>query len=356
MKTKFIISTIVVTALMLTVTLQAQVFPTTRWQRANPAEHGFDVERLEQARRFIIDSMHTTGVVVVVGGEVIFQYGEVERPAVIASVRKSLLSMLMGRYVEDGTIDLSLTMADLGIDDVDGLLPIEKQATIHHLITSRSGVFHNASNAGDDYASRPARGSKQPGEFFLYNNWDFNAAGAIFEQLVGRDIYEVFQDDLAIPIGMQDWDLSIQRKTGDLTRSRFPAYHFRLSTRDKARLGLLMLRNGMWEDQRLISESWIERSTAVFTPRAELNPVARQRRPYGNAYMWWVFDVEHPTLANHAAAFEGAYTGTGYMGQFITVIPALDMVVAHTTDRIYGRRIIREQYHTLLKMLVDAKK
>ena len=48
--------------------------------------------------------------------------------------------------------DLGATMEDLGVNDVGGLLPVERQATVEHLITARSGVYHLASNAGDDEA------------------------------------------------------------------------------------------------------------------------------------------------------------------------------------------------------------
>ena len=45
--------------------------------------------------------------------------------------------MLYGKYVEDGTINLETTLGELGIDDIGVLLPIEKKATIHHLIQAR---------------------------------------------------------------------------------------------------------------------------------------------------------------------------------------------------------------------------
>jgi CubicO group peptidase (beta-lactamase class C family) len=234
-------------------------------------------------------------------------------------------------------------------EDVDGLLPIEKQATIRHLIQSRSGVYHNASNSGDDADLRPARGSKQPGESYLYNNWDFNAAGAIFEGLLGRNIYDVFKEDIAIPIGMQDFDLANQRKRGDTTRSKFLAYHIFLSTRDMARLGHLMLREGRWENQQIISPSWIEEMLTVYTPTSELILTRPQRDMFSYSYMWWILNVpDNPAL-------KGAYTGTGYMGQYITVIPALDMVIAHKTDEVYGRRTPFEMYYKFVQMVINAK-
>jgi len=338
-------------AIALTATLCAQaIYPAPEWKRANPAKYGFDAEKLQAARQFVIDSTRTTGLMVVVGGEVIFQYGCVRSNSRVASVRKSILSMMFGKYIENGTINMSLTMADLGIDDVEGLLPIEKQATIAHLIASRSGVYHEASNSGSDEVNRPARGTKQPGEFFLYNNWDFNAIGAIFEQLVGRDIYDVFQDDIAIPIGMQDYNVKDQRKSGDLTLSRFPAYHFYLSTRDKARIGYLMLREGKWGDTQVISTNWVRESIRVVTPKSDALPARPSRDLFGYSYMWWNFIVDNEP------ALEGAYTAWGWGGQYITIVPKLDMVISHKTDILFERRTSVEQYYDLLRMIVNAKK
>jgi len=341
-------------ALILSVTLHAQTFPTSGWNRAAPAKHGFDAEKFEEARRFVIDSMRTTGLMIAVGGESIFEYGSLTRISYLASVRKSILAIMMGKYVENGTINLDMTVGELianGVipEDVDGLLPIEKQATIRHLIQSRSGVYHNASNSGDDADLRPARGSKQPGEFYLYNNWDFNAAGAIFEGLLGRNIYEVFQEDIAIPIGMQDFDLANQRKRGDTSRSKFQAYHFYLSTRDMARIGYLMLREGRWGDQQIISPSWMNEMLTAFTPSSEIRLTRPNRAMFGYSYMWWIFDVpDNPAL-------KGAYQGSGYMGQYIAVIPELDMVIAHKTDEVYGRFTSFEAYHKFVQMVINAR-
>jgi len=347
--------TLLLLALTLSVALCAQTFPTSGWNRVTPAKHGYDVEKLEEARQFMTDSMRTTGLMIAVGGESIFEYGSLTRISYLASVRKSILAMIMGKYVENGIINLDMTVGELianGVipDDVDGLLSIEKQATIRQLIQSRSGVYHNASNSGDDADLRPARGSKQPGEFYLYNNWDFNAAGAIFEGLVGRSIYEIFQDDIAKPIGMQDFELDNQRKSGDTSRSKFQAYHIFLSTRDMARVGHLMLRGGRWENQQIISPSWMEEMLTVYTPSSELILTRPNRRMFSYSYMWWIFDAE-----NSPPALKGAYTGTGYFGQYITVIPELDMVIAHKTDDVYGRRTFFEAYYKFVQMIINAK-
>ncbi len=117
----------------------------------------------------------------------------------LASVRKSVLAMLFGSYVADGKIRLDKTLAELGVDDHGGLLPRELEAAVANLLAARSGVYHEASNSGDNLADAPPRGSQKRGSYFLYSNWDFNALGTIFEQETGRNIYDALETDLARP-------------------------------------------------------------------------------------------------------------------------------------------------------------
>ncbi|MFS2163180.1 hypothetical protein [Variovorax sp. Varisp62] len=88
-------------------------------------------------------------------GRVLFSEGPVQSVSIVFSVRKSVLSMMYGKYVANGTIDLDSTLADLNIDDVGGLLPIERQAKLRDLLAARSGVYHAAANGGDDAAAAP---------------------------------------------------------------------------------------------------------------------------------------------------------------------------------------------------------
>ena len=328
------------------------IYPTREagWHAAEPEKYGFDSAKLEDVRKFIINKTNATGVEIIVGGEEIFQYGAVTRLSYIASCRKSILAMLYGKYVENGTIDLKKTVGDLGIDDVQGLLPIEKKATVYDLITARSGVFHPASNAGDDTENKPTRGTKKPGQFYLYNNWDFNAAGTAFEMMTGKNIYDAFGEDIAIPIGMQDWNRDAQRKGGNLKTSIHPAYHFFFSTRDMARLGYLMLRKGRWEDRQVISEDWVRKMTTPVSTAREVSHGKEDGR-YSYGYMWWIYDEG---CSQFTWEYEGAYAAHGSMGQYIKVFPALDMVVAIKTDSVYGRRTSGSAANDLIDLIVKC--
>ena len=110
-------------------TTQAPVFPAAEWSRVtDPTALGFCQPGLDAATARA-KTLATTAATVIVGGRVLWDYGDQQTISYLASVRKSILAMLFGNYVEKGTIRLDKTMKDLNITDVQGLLPREQQAT-----------------------------------------------------------------------------------------------------------------------------------------------------------------------------------------------------------------------------------
>jgi CubicO group peptidase (beta-lactamase class C family) len=334
---------------------QSNVIPGERWSRvAAPADAGYCAAPLDAVTAHV-RTLGTTALTVVVGGRLLFDYGPQDEVTYLASVRKSILAMMFGKYVANGTIRLDATMGELGISDVGGLLPLEQKATVRQLLAARSGVYHEAANAactgcGSTAGDPPGpRGTVTPGSHFLYNNWDFNALGTIFEKAVGKDIYVAFDEDFARPLQMQDYRVDAQRRARRPQVSEHSAYHFYLSTRDMARLGLLMLRNGRWGSQRLISEEWIEEMVTPVTPVAEMNPDTMRQGPFGYGYLWWIWDGPWNT-----GIYKGAYTGIGAIGQFITVLPELDMVIAHKT-RPNAKAVSRAEYLGIIAALGNAR-
>jgi len=134
---------------------------------------------------------------------------------------------------------------------------------------------------------------------------------------------------------MQDWDRSLQTKSGDYEVSKFPAYHMWFSTRDMARIGLLMLRNGKWKDKQLISKKWVNEITKQRTSYAEAQknvPVLKKDGlDLGYGYMWWLIENSYnPKLKN-------AFSAQGAFGQNITIYPEIDVVLAFKTKTEYRR-------------------
>ena len=333
-----------------TSTTSTSVFPGADWERVGtPEQVGFSKTRLDAAVAKA-RTMATTSLVAVAGGRILADYGDTTHLSYIASVRKSVLAMLFGRYVTSGKVRLDKTLKELNITDHGGLSDQEREATIEDLLAARSGVYHVASYSGDDLKSAPPRNSQKHGTYYLYSNWDFNALGTIFEQEIGRDIYDVLESDLARPIGMQDFRRDLQKKEGDLTKSMHAAYPMWFSTRDMARIGLLMLRDGNWAGTQIVPRDWARRIVALRTPLSEMNPPNRRAGRFGYGYLWWIFDGEHAR-----GPYEGAYTGIGAGGQYITVLPKLDLVVAHKTDFRGGKPTVStDEYLALLDAIVAS--
>lgn len=324
---------LIVTVLL---TLTSPIFAQNKWiYNKNSELSGWGTRKINAFNRFIIDSTKVTGLVIVHNGKIVFDYGDIKENSYIASCRKSVLSMLYGKYVENGTIDLNKTIKELEIDDVKGILPIEQKATIKDLISARSGVYHPEGYRGGLQQYAPKRGSVKPGEYWLYNNWDFNVAGFVFEQESGKNIYDEIEEQLAKPIHMEDWDRSLQVKRGNTSISKYLAYPMWFSTRDMARIGLLMLHKGNWNGKQVISEDWIDEMIKQRTTYQEINnnvPIFKNMEVnFGYGYMWWLFkNMEDERLKN-------AYVALGSMGQVIAVYPEINVVVAYKTKSAYRR-------------------
>ena len=334
----------------------SQTFPAdTGWAyQEQPLQCGWNALELEHLHKFVVDSTQITGMMIIREGKVVYHFGNLTENSYIASCRKSLLGILYGKYVLNGTIKLDQTIGSLGIDDIGGLLPLEKTATIRQLLQARSSVFHPASYPGDYLKYAPVRGSVKPGSFWLYSNWDFNLAGYIFEKQTGHDIYDELQTQLALTLHMQDWDRSLQHKDGDTTISKYKAYPMWLSTRDMARIGLLMLNNGWWQGHQVIDTSWIKMLISPVTSYQEVNkniPAYRGADFYfGYGYLWWLW--QNMTDAR----FAGGYSALGSMGQTISVFPAINTVVVYKTNDVYERETPYRARFRLLKLAVQAFK
>ena len=238
-------------------------FPGASWQRITTLEKaGWSKERLATARQFAeTDSIHSTAVMIVQGGEVVDQWGDFDKKIGAYSVRKSLISALYGIYSSEGVIDINETLERLGIDDSpDPLMKDEKQARVVDLLRARSGVYHLVDFETASMAkNRPTRGSHAPGTFWYYNNWDFNVLGTIFEKKTGLKIGQAFYERIAKPIGMQDFQPSDVFYFGGLA-SIHPTYHFEITARDLARFGLLYLHHGRWNGKQIVPEAWVEKA------------------------------------------------------------------------------------------------
>lgn len=331
---------LLVASFLLTSVVGAQTrVPRELWlQYADPAQAGFDPAALAAARE-TWEGMPSSAFMVIADGAVVAAWGQTERRFMCHSVRKSFLSALYGIYWDRGELELNKTLADLGLDDTpDPLLETEKQARILDLLKARSGVFHPAAYAGRT-DSRP-RGSEGPGRYFAYNNWDFNTLATILMKETGCDVFEAFDEHFGRPLGMEDWRVSDGYYHYERDKSKYPAYPFRLSARDAARFGLLFARGGLWGDERILSQHWVDRSRALYS-------IDDSVRGYG--FMWWVF--RQSPFVDH-----GMYSALGVGNQMIAVLPESDLVIVNRANTYEREGTPDTQLLALVTQILDARR
>ncbi|NRP85709.1 hypothetical protein GFPCMMHI_01609 [Ensifer adhaerens] len=299
----------------------ADNYPAREWTMAEePSELGWSRSALAEAHEFA-ESIGSSAMMIVQGGLVVSAWGNIADVTGIASMRKSLLSVLIGIHEAEGTVDLGLTLAELGVDDCEPALTFsEKQATIEDLLMSRSGVYHAA--ADQDPATLPPRGTHSVGEQWFYNNWSFNVLGVILERLTGIPIAEDFSRRIALPLQMQDFQPQhFYFKT--VPQSSHPAYKIRMSARDLARLGLLLLNEGRWRGTQIIPAEWIRRSIKPYTDLG---------RGVGFGYSWWTgrYALRSTTISvrDHQEDMP-FYWASGMGHQYLMVFPAIGTILIH---------------------------
>jgi CubicO group peptidase (beta-lactamase class C family) len=326
---------------------QAPTYPGATWDRSpSPERLGWSSDKLKEAKAYAA-TINTAALMVVADGVVLDEWGETAKRFNVHSIRKSFLSALYGIQVREGRIQLSKTLADLGIDDRGPLSATEKSATVADLLKARSGVFHAALYETPEMAlARPARGSYPPGTFWYYNNWDFNALGTIYEQAAKASIFAEFKSRISDPLEMEDFRV----EDGSYVRgpeSIHAAYPFRMTARDMARFGLLYLRGGQWRGRSVVPREWVEGSTRAFSDLGQSG---------GYGYLWWVAPNGGPHLTS--AYFNGrVFSARGAGGHYIVVVPYLDLVVVHRVDTdVPGRQVTGSQFGHLIQLILDARR
>jgi CubicO group peptidase (beta-lactamase class C family) len=324
---------------------QSSVFPAKDWAYTTPTAAGWDVQRTDEATAYAKE-IGASSFILIQHGLVVAQFGDTADRTELHSCRKSFLSALIGNAVARGQIHLDDTLATLGVDDnPPALTPEEKQATVHMLLEARSGVYHVAAyETADMEEKRPERGSHPPGTFWYYNNWDFNALGGIYEKAVGRSIYKSLEEEIAAPIGMQDF----RAKDGHdirIAESRFPAYTMRMSARDFARFAMLYLHGGNWDGKQVIPAQWVADSTHPWS----------DSESGGYGYLWWTGDSATPGRRPEYIFPPHSFWLEGHLGQYAVVVPSRDLIVV---VRVAGdhpaKSVNKREMAKLVRMVFDS--
>lgn len=301
-------------------------WPTDTWHMASPEAKGMDPGMLALAdERLQIDAPRLSGIVVVRGGEIVFErnYGgyQPDQPLHIWSVSKSVTDIAIGLALQEGVIEsLDQTLGELIPDRIPpGADARVANITIEQLLTMTAGwewdgrINFSFSLVTDDIDAMLARPMVcDPGLCFEYDSGCSNLLSYIIQELTGQKMADYLQPRLFDPLGIEkpEWIVT----EDDANRGGGGLY---LTPRDMAKIGYLYLNNGRWDGQRIINATWIKRSTK---PQAsggsDLTGANIGGGPYG--YHWWVATVD----GHHA------FAALGYGGQMIYVVPDLDLVVA----------------------------
>jgi CubicO group peptidase (beta-lactamase class C family) len=262
----------------------------------------------------------TTSIVVVKGGTILFENyysGTADTLRNWASVAKSIISILVGISIELNEIPgtnikvveildwLDMARIAKGVNDIE----------IGHLLNMTSGIAHQM-GAGigkgeiQDLLTKPLRNN--PGEVFDYNNVNTNILSMIISDRSRMTTSEYARKHLFEPLGIKQYTW---RAYDGYTVG---AEGLNLTTRDLAKIGYLYLKKGKWENERIVPEKWVEDSTTKQISTGE----AYRGKPWDYGYQWWL-----PQFGEYRV-----FHAFGVGGQFVCVIPDLDMVIAMTGE------------------------
>jgi hypothetical protein len=318
--------------------------PALEWVTAE--EVGWSSAELQDAHQFAIQS-GCQAVMALYDGKVFFSRGNIHRNYAVDAIRKPFLSALYGIHSARGNIDLNATLEDYHMDDIPpGLTHSEKQASVEHLLMSRSGVYHEAADEDQTMRNtRPARGSHAPDTFFYYNNWDFNALGTIIEQETGEEIFSAFKKEIADRLEMVDFNIDNSFYHYEWSKSLHPSYRFAMSPRDMAKFGVLYQKNGRWNGSRIIGSDWIDESTMAYS-------IMPNSDGLGYGYMWKIIE-EDSDIGQIIGSPGYYYTGTG--GYALVIVPDLKLVIVQRYGSGQSWDTPEADGFELSMLIIDAK-
>jgi CubicO group peptidase (beta-lactamase class C family) len=158
-----------------------------------------------------------------------------------------------------------------------------------------------------------------PGKYFQYYGGSNFLLADVIKETTGMDLEAFARKHLFGPLGIEDFRwLRLHKEVVD------GAGGLLLRPRDMLKIGLTFLNGGIWHGQRIIPESWVQKSAAPFGENISLNRWDDHWGLKGYGYSWW---THHFVRSSHKTDM---YYAAGWGGQYIMVIPALNTVVVFT--------------------------
>ena len=253
------------------------------------------------------------------------------------SMAKSVVSMLIGVAIQEGYIEsVDQKITDFIPEYTRPGTHFNSEVTVKHLLTMSSGLdwdedYYNPFGVtAEAYFSEHLNAlmlrlnfTDKPGEKFHYQSGSTQLMGLIIERATGKKLSEYLSLKLWQPMQAShpaEWSLD---KKGGVEK----AYCcLNSNALDFARFGQLYLDQGNWNGQQLIDSSYV---AASLHPDLSAN--------YG--YSWWLYETEHKYPV---------YAMRGVNGQYVMVIPALDLVavrLGHKREKYVNNSVTDLDYY-----------
>jgi CubicO group peptidase (beta-lactamase class C family) len=250
------------------------------------------------------------------------------------SVSKSVTSLVAGIASDEGALDIEAPVLSL-LPRYANASPDPRLArvTLRRLLEMRSGInfYENPYPGSPLEVLNTSRGdwvqvaleqpfNAEPGARWQYNSGGVIALGAAVASATDTPFHAYARERLFSPLGISGhyWIVSSYDTTVHTGGGLY------LRAIDLARVGYLVLRQGLWNGQQLVSPAWLARSTAPVTTRAsQFGGV-----PVDYGYLWWMAPIS--SALSTADVNNRVIIASGNMNQFLFVVPSLDLVVVNT--------------------------
>jgi CubicO group peptidase (beta-lactamase class C family) len=320
------------------------------WIEVTPDQVGLDAARLEAAAARAAQQPRVRCLLVARHGRLAFErYAPGNGPETLFDVRsvtKSVVSMLTGIAIRDGILPgpeasiAAYLSPRWRVDSQDAAVQVR------HLLTMTSGFAWDESTTSgyNTWVTSPDQvqyvldrpHAAAPGQAWAYNSGAVHLLGVVLEAAAHRPLPDLAAERLFQPLGITDaaWE---PLATGTVNGGA----GLDLRGRDLLKLGQLTLQHGWSGARSVVPEPWITETTRPgFLWRTSFGPL----RSIGYGSLWWTADDDPP-----------AYLAWGYGGQFIYVVPSLDLVVVATTDWVRLTEITPDDLEAhVLGVIVDG--
>lgn len=305
---------------------QPASWPTDGWASSTPEEQGMNPALLQAGGEYVRGQCPARySFLVIRNGYLVWEqyFHGMSRDgyADVMSISKSVLSLLIGQALDQGKIEnLDRKLFDYFPEYFSPLTDARKrQITLRHMITMTAGFKWDEDTSGNDWVASkdwykfvidlPVAAA--PGDVFDYNTGLSHLLAGALSRATGRTALAYGIENLFGPLGIRNfrWDT-------DPRGNYVGGFHMYFTSRDLAKFGYLALRKGFWEDRQLVPRTWIEDATSLHVAYASDTTIG----DYG--YHWWV----------RPQSGYPAYMAAGRGGQYIFVVPGLDLIMVSTAD------------------------